>query len=315
MSSQINGLKVASRNANDGISMAQTAEGALKEYTNILQRMRDLGVQSKNGTNSTEDRAALNKEFQALNKELNRITETTTYGSGEKLFATLSGKGVNFQVGADVNKADPKAMSASMAQGIVSDALQSVGLSTSSDDLKALADVTTVATKFASGKATGVAAADVAKYTAVLDKMGISYTSAAGTTANTTDFTISTEAQAKMTSTKAMATALAPFVDTSTGALKGINATGTTDMSALTTAMDTAGVNYSLDPNVINVTVDSNALDTSALGNIMSEDASGDAIQAIDNLIANVGSVRATLGATQNRFDSTINNLATSAKT
>ncbi len=85
MTSQINGLNVAARNANDGISLAQTAEGALQEATNILQRMRDLSLQSANGTNSAEERTALNAESIALKNELDRISTTTRFG-GKVLF-------------------------------------------------------------------------------------------------------------------------------------------------------------------------------------------------------------------------------------
>ncbi len=81
LSSQINGLSVAQRNANDGISMAQTAEGAMQESSNILQRMRDLALQSANGSNSADDRAALQKEVGALQQELTRISETTKFGA------------------------------------------------------------------------------------------------------------------------------------------------------------------------------------------------------------------------------------------
>ncbi|PYE57589.1 flagellin-like protein, partial [Shewanella chilikensis] len=77
LTSQINGLDVAQRNANDGISIAQTAEGAMQESTNILQRMRDLSLQSANGSNSAEDRAAMQKELSALQAELTRISDTT----------------------------------------------------------------------------------------------------------------------------------------------------------------------------------------------------------------------------------------------
>ncbi|NCP37571.1 MAG: flagellin, partial [Shewanella vesiculosa] len=84
MTSQINGIGVAIRNANDGISIAQTAEGAMQESTNILQRMRDLSLQSANGSNSSEDRAAMQKEVSALQTELTRIAETTSFG-GQKL--------------------------------------------------------------------------------------------------------------------------------------------------------------------------------------------------------------------------------------
>lgn len=80
LSNQISGLNVATRNANDGISLAQTAEGALQQSTNILQRIRDLALQSANGSNSDADRAALQKEVAAQQAELTRISDTTTFG-------------------------------------------------------------------------------------------------------------------------------------------------------------------------------------------------------------------------------------------
>ena len=75
---------MATKNANDGISLAQTAEGALQQSTNILQRMRDLSLQSANGSNSDSERTALNGEVKQLQKELDRISNTTTFG-GRKL--------------------------------------------------------------------------------------------------------------------------------------------------------------------------------------------------------------------------------------
>jgi len=84
MTSQIRGLNQAARNANDGISLAQTAEGALQESTNILQRMRELAVQSANDTNSASDRQSLNDEVTQLKAELDRIAETTEF-NGRKL--------------------------------------------------------------------------------------------------------------------------------------------------------------------------------------------------------------------------------------
>ncbi len=80
LTSQVRGLDVAMRNANDGISIAQTAEGAMQESTNILQRMRDLSLQSANGSNSSDDRSAMQKEISALQTELNRIADTTSFG-------------------------------------------------------------------------------------------------------------------------------------------------------------------------------------------------------------------------------------------
>jgi len=102
LTSQINGLNVAVRNANDGISLAQTAEGALQQSTNILQRMRDLALQSANGSNATSERQALNEEVASLKEELNRIAETTTFG-GQKLLSGEFGTKL-FQVGAQANE-------------------------------------------------------------------------------------------------------------------------------------------------------------------------------------------------------------------
>jgi flagellin len=102
LTSQINGLNVAMRNANDGISMAQTAEGAMQESTNILQRMRDLAIQSANATNSTVDRNAIQEEIIQLKGELERIANTTTFG-GQKLLDGSFGV-QQFQVGSQANE-------------------------------------------------------------------------------------------------------------------------------------------------------------------------------------------------------------------
>ena len=102
LTSQVNGLNVAIRNANDGISMAQTAEGALQESTNILQRMRDLSVQSANATNTTVDRKAIQEEVTQLKSELDRIADTTTFGGQSLLDGSFGNQ--QFQVGADANK-------------------------------------------------------------------------------------------------------------------------------------------------------------------------------------------------------------------
>jgi len=97
MTSQINSLTVGVRNANDGISLAQTAEGAMQETTNILQRMRDLAMQSSSDANSDEDRAFLQKEIEQLKSEMDRIAETTTF-NGKKILDGSFSNG-NFQVG------------------------------------------------------------------------------------------------------------------------------------------------------------------------------------------------------------------------
>ncbi|HBR96097.1 MAG TPA: flagellin FliC [Gammaproteobacteria bacterium] len=102
MTSQITGLNQAVRNSNDGISLAQTAEGALQESTNILQRMRELAVQAANGTNSADDRDNLNAEFVALDAEIGRIASVTQF-NGKKILGTSAGS-FAFQVGANVDE-------------------------------------------------------------------------------------------------------------------------------------------------------------------------------------------------------------------
>ena len=99
MTSQINGMEVAIRNAGDAISMAQTAEGALNEVSEILQRMRELGVQAANGTYSGADRVALNEEVGALKKELIRISEATQFNTSKLLNGTF--QDTEFEIGYD----------------------------------------------------------------------------------------------------------------------------------------------------------------------------------------------------------------------
>jgi flagellin len=125
LTSQVNGLGVAQRNANDGISMAQTAEGAMQESTNILQRMRDLALQSANGSNSQSDRDALQKEVGALQTELTRISNTTTFGGVNLLDGTFGSK--QFQVGSDANQTISMTLSGISATDLGNYTLDSAG--------------------------------------------------------------------------------------------------------------------------------------------------------------------------------------------
>jgi len=102
MTSQMRGLSVAIRNANDGISISQTAEGAMSEVNSILQRMRDLSVQSVNSVNSAQDRANMNNEVKALSAEIDRIAGTTTFNNQKILDGSFTGK--KLQVGANANE-------------------------------------------------------------------------------------------------------------------------------------------------------------------------------------------------------------------
>ncbi len=106
LTSQIKGLNQAVRNANDGISMLQTAEGATNEITNMLQRMRELTVQSGNDTNSTTDRTALATEYDQLANEIDRVAGTTKWNGMNVLNATTNSGTFSFQVGSDGGSAD-----------------------------------------------------------------------------------------------------------------------------------------------------------------------------------------------------------------
>ncbi|MNZ54493.1 Flagellin [compost metagenome] len=101
LTSQVNGLDQGNRNANDGISVAQTAEGAMDEVTSMLQRMRTLAQQSSNGSNNKDDRDALQSEYKQLTTEINRIAGDTTFGGQKLLDGNYKG---SFQVGADAGQ-------------------------------------------------------------------------------------------------------------------------------------------------------------------------------------------------------------------
>jgi flagellin len=125
MTSQIRGLDQAVRNANDGVSLIQTAEGALQETTNILQRMRELAVQSSNGIYSNGDRATLNAESKQLVSELDRISKSTSF-NGQNLLDGSLGK-VSLQVGADSNQ--------TISFKIAATSAKSLGMGSTSVDL------------------------------------------------------------------------------------------------------------------------------------------------------------------------------------
>ena len=171
LTSQVNGLGVAQRNANDGISMAQTAEGAMQESSSILQRMRDLALQSANGSNSSEDRDALQKEVADLQQELTRIAETTKFGATSLLDGTFGTK--QFQVGANANETINVTLNNMSADSIgayeVNDIAQVTGVAATATGTLAttLGNVATASlningTSIADADVTGKGAADIA---------------------------------------------------------------------------------------------------------------------------------------------------------
>jgi flagellin len=116
LTSQVKGMTVAIANANNGTSIAQTAEGAMQESTNILQRLRELALQSANGDKSAEDRVALQQEFTAKTGELTRIAQTTTFGGRNLLDGSFQNQA--FQIGSDANQTISFGMSDISATGL-----------------------------------------------------------------------------------------------------------------------------------------------------------------------------------------------------
>ncbi len=111
MNTQVRGMNVAVRNANDGISMAQTADGALAQVTNALQRMRELAVQSRNATNSSSDKDSLDKEFNQLQQEIQRVLGGTTFNG--KHILGVDATAMTFQIGANTTVDDTITVSTS----------------------------------------------------------------------------------------------------------------------------------------------------------------------------------------------------------
>jgi flagellin len=136
LTAQINGLNQAARNANDGISLSQTAEGALDEYTNALQRMRTLSVQSLNGSNSNADRKALDAEFTELETELTRISTDTGFAGEKLLNGTYTSK--FFQVGADAGQKIEVSIGRNFA---AASTISTVGISAASQASRALVKI------------------------------------------------------------------------------------------------------------------------------------------------------------------------------
>ncbi|MBX3606945.1 MAG: flagellin FliC [Piscinibacter sp.] len=139
MNAQIRGINVAIRNANDGISLAQTAEGALATVTDVLQRMRELAVQALNGSNGTSDRVNLDTEFQQLSSEITRIATQTKF-NGTAIVGSGAGAQV-FQVGA--NNGDTMTITTAQVSTVTGDILTLATASTAMDAIDTALDTIT----------------------------------------------------------------------------------------------------------------------------------------------------------------------------
>ncbi|MBL4611536.1 MAG: flagellin [Pseudomonas sp.] len=292
LTSQINGLGVATKNANNGISIAQTAEGALQESTNILQRMRDLSLQSANGSNSDTERDALNSEVTELKKELDRISNTTAFG-GKKLFDGSFGT-ETFQVGSAANEAISLKLDEVSTKELKSDSISSGTIATQAAATasgaiavsftveQGSADGTdrvfTISAEFASG---ATAAEQTQLLATVINdaNMGVgAFVNDAGGIDVITDADLGTANEGELS--------IAFASDTTAAAAEAAASGGT----AVTLAEKTT------DNSVKDIDI------TSAKG-------AQEAVYIIDAALQSIDSQRADLGAAQNRFQSTISNL------
>ena len=308
MNTQTRGLTVAARNANDGISLAQTAEGALGKVGDMLQRMRDLSVQASNATNSKSDREALQAELSQLRSEVDRVAKTTTFNGAKLLEGSFTG-GV-FQVGANAGD--------NITVGALSDVrADKLGTSVYGSAEIAATDVST--TLFAAGTATGMTAVDTT----------ITITGA-GTGAVPAEVTI--KADANMTSEQALGkvveainsktadTGVTAFIEKNAMGVNQIQfrataeKTGDVDTASITWGKFTAGTTTSVGTGNL---VAADNIDDIAAGtdkgidalDISTQSGAWEALQRIDNAIDQVSKSRAELGAIQTRFEKSIENI------
>lgn len=274
--SQITGLNMAQRNANDGISLAQTAEGALDQVVANLQRIRELAVQSANGTNSESDRRDLDKEVQQRIAEIDRISNQTSFNGLNVLDGTF---GItSFQVGANTGDT----ISVDLTKG------------SRAVDIGSIATASALVVDFTSPNAT--TATDTLEVTVDGTPNTITFT---GEEANIAD-TIET-INSQLDNAVAVASADGSGIEIkSDQELSGIALNTSATDSALSDGTD-VGSTISSTKDLASVAIDS------VYG-------AGDAILRVDAALNSVNSIRSELGAIQNRFESTIANLATTSE-
>lgn len=315
MRGQIRGLDQASRNSQDGISLIQTAEGALNETHDILQRMRELAVQSANDTNTAQDRTNVQDEMTQLTKEIDRISSSTQFNSKNLLDGSM-GSAVNTAV-ANVNTSDIVEVAGAAA--------------TTADTLVSLTD--------ANGNSLGITATDTITVSYVKDGTTVENTFAAG--ALTIADLGTTDGLADDVNTAVTVGTAGEMIFTAsnlgfTGAINGLTITVKDSNGDTRAAATNALSSFSETTEAANVRTDGSAtfqigantgqniqlsienMGTSALGvkdlKVATQSQANVAIEAIDTAIQKVSAERSKLGSTQNRLDHTINNLNTSSE-
>ena len=340
MRKQIRGLDQASTNAQDGVSAVQTAEGALTEVHSMLQRMNELAVQSSNGTNSADDREAIQSEIDQLTKEIDRVSETTKFNETYLLKGSDATNTNSAGVAANATVADFKGVdvTATEAKTIKSGDTLSLGkvmLKSSDTNVAAAKDALAGAEKLASAEFTGTAGTDTVKYT-LKDGTSGSMTAAEFKT------TYGVEAKGAGTATFSLAVgdgttevAATNYTDAtskyksdfSNANLSGYKVGDALEAKATVAADGTitltkTGVNNPLEFNLHvgsesaannKISVSIEAMSSEGLGiDGLKVDSEADATSSIDTIeaaIKKVSAQRSSLGAIQNRLEHTIANL------
>lgn len=214
MKNQISGLTQATRNAQDGISLIQTAEGGLSETHSILNRMRDLTVQAANDTNSAEDRTAIQTEIDSLNEEVNRISKDTKF-NGKALLDGSAGDKVNIQIGANAGDVALE-LDLSHGFGTVSSVVDGGALETAADAADTLVGTTKTAYESAPTVGTNKADYDAAVLAAALTDAAVLAAGSDKTGLNIERINVST-AEAAKASTTALDSAIQTVSDARAG--------------------------------------------------------------------------------------------------
>ena len=307
MRGQIRGLDQASRNAQDGISLIQTAEGALNETHAILQRMRELAVQSANDTNTDQDRKNLQDEVDQLTKELDRISNTTEFNTKKLLDGSMGTTVTTAEANVNTNKALASGVSSDTALVSLTDAANDALRITSGDTIEVSyvvngelkSDTVEVGTSTTLGAVLGKIAGSATYSTT--DGISLEAT-AKGFAGAVHGITITVRDADGVVNNKAT-NALSSFSETT--AAKNIRAGGKATFHI--------GANTGQNMELSIEDMSSAALGVKGLkvGNQGQADV---AIKVIDNAIQKVSKERSKLGATQNRLDHTINNLGASSE-
>ncbi len=309
---QIRGLDVATRNANDGISLAQTAEGAMVEISSNLQRIRELAVQSANATNSSSDRDALNAEVQQLLSEIDRVANQTSFNGTKLLDGSFTG--ALFQVGADAGQTIG-------INNIVDSRTANLGKMNFASD--------TTAVNVVAATASGVAAA-AGKISGV--KISVQQVGAsAAQTINIDDVKFNAGDSVKTINQK-VATAINDKMD-QTGVYATLDSAGAVKLQAVKGNQYTTGFTFGTITDAVTgqatgVTAGATAFTAQTAAAVTApaqETVAGKmdissfvgaqrALEVVDKALTAVNSSRADMGAIQNRFSSTIANLATTSE-